>query len=45
MSSIIGSFILIKWIKTLIKEHQKRKQQKRIDYGEKQWDKKLKGLR
>ena len=45
MSTIIGGFFLVKWIKMLFEANKKRRQRKVIAYYEREWDKKLRGLK
>ena len=45
MITIVNDFFLVKLVKKIIKEHKVAKQRKRIAYLDKQWDKKLRGLR
>ncbi len=45
MSSIFESFFIVKWTKTLLKGIKVRKRLKQDAYYERQWDKKLRGLK
>jgi len=45
MGSLIGSFFLAKWIKVKREESKIKKERKKIVYYEREWDKKLRGLK
>ena len=45
MASKVNSFFLTKWVKELAKAREQKRQKKITAYCEKQWDKKLRGLK
>ncbi len=45
MASKANSFFLTRWIKELADERKKKEERRKTAYYEKEWDKKLRGLK
>ena len=45
MASKVNSFFLTRWVKELAEERKKKKDRKTTEYYEREWDKKLRGLK
>ena len=45
MASKTNSFFLTRWVKELVKERKIKEERKKTAYYEREWDKKLRGLK